>query len=106
MKQDQRSDPRFRPQSAVAVTLIHRDDIHSAELVDFSRSGACLKTASEFEPGFTVFMRSSNYSHVTPTTEPTAHTRFSTLGEVKWCRARGRRGTVEYTLGLKYLMFY
>jgi hypothetical protein len=104
--QERRKARRHEQQLPLIMSIFNRDDLFSAQMVNYSQDGVCVETCQCILPGTSLHLRID--ASPTPAVGSVACDCFRTtsLGEVKWCRALGQRPSPRYLVGIRYYSHY
>jgi hypothetical protein len=103
---DKRHDERFTCRSPVEWTYFNKPESYSAQMRNFSSTGACFESSQELVRGATILVRLESYQ-TECRSECVAQSecpwpRSIVLGEVKWCRNITGSGLLPFGVGVKF----
>lgn len=103
---DKRRDERFACHSPVEWAYFNKPERYSAQMRNFSTTGACLESSQALVHGATVLVRLEGYqaecrSGCTDKSE-CPWPRSIVLGEVRWCRGASGSGLPPFGIGVKF----
>jgi len=103
---DQRRDERFACRSPVEWAYFNKTENYSAQMRNFSMTGACFEGSRALVQGATIMVRLESYqsecgSECTGKSE-CPWPRSVVLGEVKWCRGVSDSSLPRFGFGVRF----
>jgi hypothetical protein len=104
--QERRKARRHARQLLAIMSIFNRDDLFSAQMVNYSQDGVCVETCQCILPGTSLHMRIDASPATAVGSVAGDCFRTTSLGEVKWCRALGQHPSPRYLVGIRYYSYY
>ena len=103
---ERRSARRHAQQLPLIMSIFNRDDLFSAQMLNYSQDGVCVETGQRILPGTSLHLR-IDASPAAAVGGVACHCfRTTSLGEVKWCQARGQDHLPRYIIGIRFYHHY
>jgi hypothetical protein len=99
-KMEKRERKRYNCRAPIVCGRFNSKEAHSAEIVNYSSDGMCIKCDSGFKEKSTIVFRVNGRPR-TAAKKAKAGLRTISLAEVRWMKAAGQKNERPFYLGLK-----
>jgi len=104
--EERRSSRRYAQRLPAIMSIFNRDDLFSAQMVNYSQDGVCVETCQCILPGTSLHLRIDASPATAVGSVACDCFRPTSLGEVKWCRALRQHPSPRYLVGMRYYTYY
>jgi hypothetical protein len=104
--QEKRKARRHAQQLPLVMSIFNRDDLFSAQMLNYSQDGVGVETGQRILPGTSLHLRIDAGPAATVGGVACHCFRTTSLGEVKWCQARGQDHLPRYIIGIRFYHHY
>jgi hypothetical protein len=99
---EKRERKRHTCRAPIVCGRFNTKETHSAEIVNYSSDGMCIKCDSLFKEKSTILFRRSGPSLGSENKGATARLRTISLAEVRWLKAAGSQNNRPFLVGVKF----